>query len=116
MGCGRTVKRVQARNPRPLIAACRRGAIEHTGTPPLAVCVHGYPDTAKTWFDFMPQLAADGYRVVAPHLRGYHPSSAPAGTCEALAVPAVWFVVSPPLHAQATTMGRSRWAATCVPW
>lgn len=45
---------------------------------PLAVCLHGFPDTAHTWRHLLPRLAAAGYRAVAPFLRGYAPSAVPA--------------------------------------
>jgi pimeloyl-ACP methyl ester carboxylesterase len=38
---------------------------------PLAILVHGFPDTPSTWRHAGPQLAAVGYRVVAPMLPGY---------------------------------------------
>jgi pimeloyl-ACP methyl ester carboxylesterase len=38
---------------------------------PLAVLVHGFPDTPYTWRHLGPVLAARGYRVVAPWLPGY---------------------------------------------
>jgi pimeloyl-ACP methyl ester carboxylesterase len=41
---------------------------------PLAVCLHGFPDTAHTWRHLLPVLAARGYRAVAPWLRGYAPT------------------------------------------
>jgi pimeloyl-ACP methyl ester carboxylesterase len=41
---------------------------------PLALCLHGYPDTAWTWRHLGPDLAAQGWRVVAPFMRGYAPS------------------------------------------
>ncbi len=44
---------------------------------PLALCLHGYPDTAWTWRYLGPALAARGYHVVAPFTRGYAPSSVP---------------------------------------
>jgi pimeloyl-ACP methyl ester carboxylesterase len=44
---------------------------------PLAVLVHGFPDTPYTWRHLGPELAARGYRVVAPWLAGY---DAPVGT------------------------------------
>lgn len=53
-----------------------------TGTPdpPLALLVHGYPDTAWTWRHLGPHLAAQGWRVVAPFTRGYGPTDlAPDG-------------------------------------
>lgn len=48
------------------------------GTGPLAICLHGFPDTPHTWRHLMPALAALGYRVVAPFTRGYAPSAVPA--------------------------------------
>lgn len=41
---------------------------------PLAVLLHGFPDTAHTWRHLGPELAAAGWRVVAPFTRGYAPS------------------------------------------
>jgi len=41
---------------------------------PLAVCLHGFPDSAHTWRHLLPELAAAGYRAVAPWLRGYAPT------------------------------------------
>jgi pimeloyl-ACP methyl ester carboxylesterase len=41
---------------------------------PLAVLLHGFPDTAHTWRHLGPALADAGWRVVAPFLRGYAPS------------------------------------------
>jgi pimeloyl-ACP methyl ester carboxylesterase len=47
---------------------------------PLALCLHGYPDTAWTWRHLGPLLAGRGWRVVAPFMRGYAPSDlAPDG-------------------------------------
>ncbi|WP_436698186.1 alpha/beta fold hydrolase [Nocardioides sp. BYT-33-1] len=48
------------------------------GDRPLAVLVHGFPDTAHTWRHLGPALAEAGYRVIAPFTRGYAPSSIPA--------------------------------------
>lgn len=42
---------------------------------PVAVCLHGFPDTAHGWRSVAPQLAEAGWRVVAPFMRGYAPSS-----------------------------------------
>src|SRR5690349_15730113 len=52
---------------------------------PLAVLLHGFPDTAYTWRHLGPVLAADGWRVVAPCLRGYAPSEVPADGSSAVA-------------------------------
>jgi pimeloyl-ACP methyl ester carboxylesterase len=45
---------------------------------PLALCLHGFPDTAHTWRYLLPRLADAGYHAVAPYLRGYSPSTIPA--------------------------------------
>ncbi|WP_433363311.1 alpha/beta fold hydrolase [Streptosporangium sp. CA-115845] len=48
------------------------------GEGPLALCLHGFPDTAHTWRHLLPELAGRGYRAVAPFMRGYAPTSIPA--------------------------------------
>ena len=50
------------------------------GTGPLALCLHGFPDSAHSWRHLLPELAAAGFRAVAPFMRGYAPTSvAPDG-------------------------------------
>jgi pimeloyl-ACP methyl ester carboxylesterase len=44
---------------------------------PLALCLHGFPDTAHSWRHLLPGLAAAGYRAAAPWMRGYAPTSVP---------------------------------------
>lgn len=46
-------------------------------TGPLAVLLHGFPDTAYTWRHLTPALVDAGWRVVAPSMRGYAPSGVP---------------------------------------
>src|SRR3954469_14203928 len=48
------------------------------GEGPLALCLHGFPDTAHTWRHLLPELAGAGFRAVAPFLRGYAPTEVPA--------------------------------------
>ncbi|WP_328395184.1 alpha/beta fold hydrolase [Nocardia sp. NBC_00416] len=43
----------------------------------LALCLHGFPDSAWTWRHLGPALAARGFRVVAPFTRGYAPTAVP---------------------------------------
>jgi pimeloyl-ACP methyl ester carboxylesterase len=45
---------------------------------PLAICLHGFPDSAHTWRHLLPRLADAGYRAVAPFLRGYAPTEVPS--------------------------------------
>lgn len=40
---------------------------------PLALCLHGFPDSAP-WRFLLPELAAAGSRAVAPWMRGYAPT------------------------------------------
>jgi pimeloyl-ACP methyl ester carboxylesterase len=48
---------------------------------PLALCLHGYPDTAWTWRHLGPHLAEHGWRVVAPYMRGYAPTGLAPDRC-----------------------------------
>ena len=50
------------------------------GDGPLALCLHGFPDSAHTFRHLLPALANAGFRAVAPFMRGYHPTGpAPDG-------------------------------------
>ena len=44
---------------------------------PLALCLHGFPDSAHGWRYLLPELAEAGYRAIAPFQRGYAPTSVP---------------------------------------
>jgi pimeloyl-ACP methyl ester carboxylesterase len=48
------------------------------GDGPLVVLCHGFPELAFSWRHQVPALAQAGYRVVAPDMRGFGRSSAPA--------------------------------------
>lgn len=45
------------------------------GEGPLVVCLHGFPDNARSFRAQVPALIEAGYRVLVPTLRGYEPSS-----------------------------------------
>jgi len=50
------------------------------GDGPLVLCLHGFPDTAHSFRNQLPALAAAGFHAVAPFMRGYHPTEpAPDG-------------------------------------
>lgn len=50
------------------------------GSGPLALCLHGFPDSAHSWRHLLPALANAGFHAVAPFTRGYAPTSlAPDG-------------------------------------
>ncbi len=72
-----------------------RGMTFHTleeGEGPLVLCLHGFPDSLRSFRHQLPALAAAGYRAVAPAMRGYAPTgAAPDGRYQtaALALDAV---------------------------
>jgi haloacetate dehalogenase len=47
------------------------------GVGPAVVLLHGHPRTHTTWHEVAPRLAAGGYLVICPDLRGYGHSSKP---------------------------------------
>ncbi|HEX9939831.1 MAG TPA: alpha/beta fold hydrolase [Longimicrobium sp.] len=49
------------------------------GTGPLVVLLHGFPEFWYEWRHQIPALAAAGFRVAAPDLRGYNLSEKPKG-------------------------------------
>src|SRR6202142_4660553 len=53
------------------------GVLE-AGSGPLALCLHGFPDTAHTWRYLLPALGDAGFHAVAPWMRGYAPTQIPA--------------------------------------
>ncbi|WIV66533.1 alpha/beta fold hydrolase [Natrialbaceae archaeon AArc-T1-2] len=46
---------------------------------PPVVLLHGFPEFWYTWREQLPALAAAGYRVLAPDMRGYNRSEKPHG-------------------------------------
>ncbi len=53
--------------------------VVEAGEGPLVVLLHGFPEFWYAWRHQIPVLAAAGYRVVAPDLRGYNLSDKPRG-------------------------------------
>lgn len=51
--------------------------VRYGGTGPAVLLLHGHPRTHATWHRVAPLLAAAGYTVVCPDLRGYGESSKP---------------------------------------
>lgn len=69
-------------------AGLRRGRVQAGGlefqfveagpaSGPLALCLHGFPDSPWTYRHLLPALAQAGYRAVAPFMRGYAPTEIP---------------------------------------
>jgi pimeloyl-ACP methyl ester carboxylesterase len=61
------------------------GVLE-VGSGPLALCLHGFPDSAHTWRYLLPELARAGFRAVAPFMRGYAPTPLPSTVATSLAL------------------------------
>ena len=53
-----------------------------TGSGPLVVLLHGFPELWYSWRHQLPVLAAAGYHAVAPDLRGYGGSDASAADAD----------------------------------
>lgn len=49
------------------------------GAGPLVILLHGFPELWYAWRRQIPALAAAGFHVIAPDLRGYNLSEKPAG-------------------------------------
>jgi pimeloyl-ACP methyl ester carboxylesterase len=47
------------------------------GSGPVALCLHGFPDHARSFRDQFDPLTRAGFRAIAPTLRGYEPCSQP---------------------------------------
>ncbi len=50
-----------------------------SGNGPLVLLLHGFPEFWYSWREQIPALAAAGYHVVAPDMRGYNASEKPHG-------------------------------------
>src|SRR5215813_5301646 len=69
-------------------AAVRANDLDFTvleaGSGPLALCLHGFPDSAHTWRHLLPALAEAGFHAVAPFMRGFAPTAVPEDGCFSL--------------------------------
>ena len=52
--------------------------VRQAGSGPVVLLLHGFPDSCELWHDVTPLLVAAGFRVIAPDLRGFGQSEAPA--------------------------------------
>jgi pimeloyl-ACP methyl ester carboxylesterase len=68
---------LEAASPLTLRANSLRFSAVAQGEGPLVLCLHGFPDHARSFRHQLPALAGAGFRAVAPTLRGYEPASQP---------------------------------------
>ena len=59
---------------------------EVTGTGRPVILLHGFPDSGRLWRNQVPVLAAAGFQVIVPDLRGYGRSDKP-GTADSYSLP-----------------------------
>ncbi len=66
-------------NHRQVIAGDLRFHLVEEGDGPVVLLLHGFPEFWYSWRYQIPHLAAAGFRVLAPDLRGYNLSEKPVG-------------------------------------
>tara|TARA_A100000164_G_scaffold152862_1_gene135737 strand:+ start:95 stop:358 length:264 start_codon:yes stop_codon:yes gene_type:complete len=52
------------------------------GEGPLVILLHGFPEFWYSWRHQIPVLVDEGYRVVAPDMRGYNLTDSPSRVSE----------------------------------
>ncbi len=58
-----------------LTFTCRVSGIKNDGE--AVILLHGFPETSRMYYDLIPVLVSEGYKVVAPDQRGYSQSARP---------------------------------------
>ena len=86
------------------------------GEGPLALCLHGFPDHARSFRHQLPALADAGYRAVAPYLRGYAPTDVPPnGPYQAAALAQDTVALIDALGGQCEVLIGHDWGAVAAP-
>lgn len=88
--------------------------LERRGDGPLVVLLHGFPDTARTWDRLSEQLSAQGYRTVAPFLRGYPPTALPTSDTTIIQLGRDVIALLDALGAQQAILIGHDWGATAA--
>jgi pimeloyl-ACP methyl ester carboxylesterase len=60
-----------------MVFQCRACGLHNDGEP--VILLHGFPESSYMWESILKFLAAQGYRCLAPDLRGYSPKARPQG-------------------------------------
>ena len=58
-----------------LTFTCRVSGMDNDGDG--VILLHGFPETSRMWYDLIPVLASEGFKVVAPDQRGYSQGARP---------------------------------------
>ena len=59
-----------------LTFTCRVSGMENDGK--AVILLHGFPETSRMYYDLIPVLVSEGFKVVAPDQRGYSPGARPS--------------------------------------
>ncbi len=81
------------------------------GEGPLVILMHGWPELALSWRHQIPALAAAGYQVAVPDMRGYGGSSKPRETAAY-----TLDTIADDMAGLAHTLGAARWVAVGHDW
>jgi pimeloyl-ACP methyl ester carboxylesterase len=81
------------------------------GEGPLVILMHGWPELGLSWRHQIPALAAAGFRVAVPDMRGYGASDKP-DDAEAYTLD----TIADDMHAIAASLGAERWVAVGHDW
>lgn len=85
------------------------------GEGPLVLCLHGFPDHARSWTDLLTRLAGEGYRAVAPAMRGYWTGGqAPDGAYQSWATGGDALALIEALGAKTATLIGHDWGASAA--
>jgi pimeloyl-ACP methyl ester carboxylesterase len=86
-------------------------AVTVEGEGPLVILMHGWPELGLSWRHQVPALAAAGYRVAVPDMRGYGASGKP-DEADAYRLD----IIADDMQAIATSLGAGRWVAVGHDW
>ena len=86
-------------------------SVQVEGDGPLVILMHGWPELGLSWRHQVPALAAAGYRVAVPDMRGYGASDKPAGI-EAYTLD----TIADDMAAIAAALGAAKWVSVGHDW
>ena len=93
------------------VTAPNSGTHPASGSLPLVILMHGWPEQSLSWRHQVPALAAAGYCVAVPDMRGYGLSGKPDD-------PAAYTLdtIADDMQAVATSLGAQSWVAVGHDW
>ncbi len=86
-------------------------SVQVEGDGPLVILMHGWPELGLSWRHQVPALAAAGYRVAVPDMRGYGASDKPAAA-EAYTLD----TIANDMAAIAESLGAAKWFSVGHDW